>query len=261
MAAVLTLILTLTRIRFQVRFQASAGRMNRVFAISDLHLSFTSEKPMGRFGANWDEHYLKIESAWRDSVEDDDFVFLTGDLSWGLKLAEATADLEWLRGLPGRKALIKGNHDLWWASVSKLRALFPDVIFLQNDSFVFEAECGRVALCGSRCWITPQEPSFKETEDRKIYARELIRLRLSLEDAKRKGAEYLIAGIHFAPSARADIGSGFVDILEEYGVNLVVYGHLHGREAFKKGIKGEREGIVYHLASADFLDFVPLRIL
>jgi predicted phosphohydrolase len=230
--------------------------MSKVFAIGDLHLSFRSEKPMGIFGSNWDDHHLKIEENWRSNVGDGDTVFLLGDLSWGLKFEEAEADLEWMHGLPGRKVLLKGNHDLWWQSVTRLRTLYDDMVFLQNDSIAFDG----IALCGSRGWLTPQEPSFKEDEDRKIYERELIRLRLSLDDAKKKGAAHMIAGLHFAPSARPEIRSGFMDLLEEYEVDQVVYGHLHGREAFKKGLKGYRNGIEYALVSADFIDFDPLLV-
>ncbi|MDR3224875.1 MAG: metallophosphoesterase [Clostridiales Family XIII bacterium] len=231
--------------------------MNKIFAIGDLHLSFTSEKPMGIFGPNWDDHHLKIETNWRNTVSADDTVFLLGDLSWGLKFEEAAADLEWIHRLPGRKVLLKGNHDLWWQSVTRLRALYDDMIFIQNDSVA----CDGVALCGSRGWLTPQEPSFKESEDRKIYERELIRLRLSLEDAKRKGAAHLIAGLHFAPSARPELRSGFMELLEAFDVDQVVYGHLHGRDAFKKGVKDERFGIQYSLVSADYIAFNPLRIV
>jgi predicted phosphohydrolase len=241
-----------------------------------LHLSFTSEKPMGVFGANWDDHHLKIEENWRAEVSEEDTVFLLGDLSWGLKFAEAEADLAWIHGLPGRKVLLKGNHDLWWQSVTRLRALYDDMYFLQNDSVALDgvardgvtretgSASGGVILCGSRGWITPQEPSFSESEDRKIYERELIRLRLSLEDAARRkgaGAARLVCGLHHAPGARPDLRSGFMELFEEFGVEQVVYGHLHGREAFKKGVKGERGGVNYRLVSADYIDFRPLQII
>jgi predicted phosphohydrolase len=235
--------------------------MSRLFAIGDLHLSFTSEKPMGVFGVHWDDHHMKIEENWRAEISDGDTVFLLGDLSWGLKFAEAEADLAWIHGLPGRKVLLKGNHDLWWQSVTRLRTLYDDMFFLQNDSM---APGGGVILCGSRGWVTPQEPSFDESEDRRIYERELIRLRLSLEDATRRkgeGAARLVCGLHFAPSARPDIRSGFMELFEEFGVEQVLYGHLHGREAFKKGVKGVHGGVNYRLVSADYLDFKPLRII
>ncbi|MDR0519713.1 MAG: metallophosphoesterase [Clostridiales Family XIII bacterium] len=261
--------------------------MNRIFAIGDLHLSFTSEKPMGIFGANWDDHHEKIEANWRRSVTDGDIVLLLGDLSWALKYEDAKADLDWISSLPGRKVLMKGNHDLWWQSITRLRSDYKDMLFLQNDSIVVNfcedgsALCegaglaregekepsadgtggsAGVALCGSRGWLTPQEQSFSEAADRKIYERELIRLRLSLDDAKRKGARHIIACLHFAPSAKQDMRSGFMDLFDEYGVDQVVYGHLHGREAYKKGVKGYNNGVEYLLASADFVGFDPLCI-
>ncbi|MDR2163916.1 MAG: metallophosphoesterase [Clostridiales Family XIII bacterium] len=232
--------------------------MSKLFAIGDLHLSFTSEKPMGIFGPKWDDHYIKIEQNWRATVSDEDTVFILGDISWALKFDEAEADLEWIHSLPGRKVLLKGNHDLWWHSVTRLRSLHEDMHFMQNDSFALD---GGVFLCGSRGWITPQEPSFSEAADRKIYERELIRLRLSLGDAVRRGAERIVCGLHYAPSARPGISSGFTEMFEEYGVERVAYGHLHGREAFKKGVKGERAGVDYALVSADFVDFAPKLIL
>ncbi|MDR0596792.1 MAG: metallophosphoesterase [Clostridiales Family XIII bacterium] len=237
--------------------------MNKIYAIGDLHLSFTSEKPMGIFGSNWDDHHEKIENNWRRSISDGDTVLLLGDLSWALKYEDAKADLEWIRSLPGRKVLLKGNHDLWWQSITRLRADYEDMLFLQNDSIIVDfcndgGTGATVAICGSRGWITPQEQSFSESEDRKIYERELIRLRLSLDDAKRKGAGHIIACLHYAPSARQDLRSGFMDLFDEYGVDQVVYAHLHGREAYKKGVKGYSGGIEYLLASADFIDFDPL---
>jgi predicted phosphohydrolase len=213
---------------------------------------------MGVFGSNWDDHHLKIEKNWRAAVSESDTVFLLGDLSWGLKFDEAEADIEWIHRLPGRKVLLKGNHDLWWQSVTRLRALHEDMYFMQNDSVMLD---DGVALCGSRGWITPQEPSFSEDTDRKIYDRELIRLRLSLDDAVRKGADRLICGLHFAPGARSGAVSGFTEIFEEFGVEQVLYGHLHGRDAFKIGVKGEHGGVKYALVSADYLDFSPLRVI
>jgi predicted phosphohydrolase len=213
---------------------------------------------MGVFGQNWDDHHLKIETNWRAKVSESDTVFLLGDLSWGLRFDEAEADIAWIHGLPGRKVLLKGNHDLWWQSVTRLRALHDDMYFLQNDSIMLD---DGVALCGSRGWTTPQDASFSEQTDRKIYERELIRLRLSLCDAARRGADRLICGLHFAPSARPGAASGFVEMFEEFGVERVVYGHLHGREAFKKGLKGRHGDIDYALVSADYIGFDPLRII
>jgi predicted phosphohydrolase len=213
---------------------------------------------MDVFGANWDDHHVKIEENWRADVSEDDTVFVLGDVSWGLKFEEATPDIEWIHRLPGRKIMLKGNHDLWWQSVTRLRALHEDMYFMQYDSVALG---DGVVLCGSRGWLTPQEQSFSADTDRKIYERELIRLRMSLDDAAGKGAERLICGLHFAPSARPGTGSAFMDIFEEYGVERVVYGHLHGREAFGKGVKGERNGVRYDLVSADYINFKPLRII
>jgi predicted phosphohydrolase len=228
--------------------------MRKLFAIGDLHLSFTSEKPMGIFGKNWDDHEKKILERWRAVVGPDDVVFLLGDHSWGLKMEEAKADLTWIHALPGTKVMLKGNHDLWWQSVGKLRGLYADMLFIQNDSVRF----GDTALCGTRGWLTPQEPTFKENGgDRKVYSRELIRLRLSLESARASGADTIICGLHFPPSARPHLRSEFMDLIEEFGVKKVCYGHLHGHEAFRKGLQGALNGVDYALVSADHTDFHP----
>lgn len=231
--------------------------MPKVFAIGDLHLSFTSEKPMGIFGANWEDHYKKIELNWRTAVADTDIVFILGDISWALKLADAVADLHWVMDLPGQKVLLKGNHDLWWNAIGKLRALFPELIFIQNDSYLLPD--GRTVLCGSRAWTTPGDVCWSMSEDEKIYLRELGRLRLSLESAVQTGASDIIVGLHFPPTNGGQ-SSGFTELIEGFGAKAAAYGHLHGPDAFKKGLKGLQNGTMYYLASADFTDFEPIPI-
>ncbi|MDR0817141.1 MAG: metallophosphoesterase [Clostridiales Family XIII bacterium] len=230
--------------------------MNKIFALGDLHLSFTSEKPMDIFGSAWRDHEAHIRSNWLDSVDCEDTVYLLGDHSWALKFDDALTDLNWIHELPGRKVMLRGNHDLWWGSISRLRDLYEDMSFIQNDSI----RIGDVALCGTRGWITPGDQNFKESDDRHIYDRELIRFRMSLDAAVRTGAREIVAGLHFPPSAGHGTGSGFIDLIEQYGVSKVVYGHLHGREAFKKGLQGEHNGTEYFLASGDYLAFKPLLI-
>jgi predicted phosphohydrolase len=232
-------------------------KMPKVFAIGDLHLSFTSEKPMGIFGANWEAHHQKIELNWRATVSETDVVFILGDISWALKLEEAIADLRWIMDLPGRKVRLKGNHDLWGNAIGKLRTLFPELTFIQNDSYLLSD--GRTVLCGSRAWTTPEDVCWSAVGDEKIYTRELGRLRLSLESAVRTGASDIIMGMHFPPTNGGQF-SGFTELIEAFGVKAVAYGHLHGPDAFKKGLKGLQNDIMYYLASADFTDFKPIPI-
>lgn len=226
-----------------------------IFAIGDLHLSFDEriEKPMDIFGARWVNHHERVKAHWEELVQPEDVVIIPGDVSWGLRQDEALADLAWIHELPGRKVITKGNHDLWWTTVSKLNKLFDDITFLQNKcAMVTET----VAVCGSRGWICPGTEGFDE-HDRKIYDRELMRLRFSLDEAKKMGAETIIAALHYPPTNDKMQGSGFTDLLSEYGVKACVYGHLHGKDAFKHGIKGVLNGVEYKLVSLDYLEGKP----
>lgn len=234
--------------------------MSKLFAIGDLHLSFSMDKPMGIFGDNWENHHEKIENNWRATVSEDDVVYVPGDLSWALKFDDAIPDLDWLHNLPGTKVFLKGNHDLWWNSVSKLRSLWPnDMKFIQNDCFVFEGANSEFVLCGSRGWVTPEDKYYVPKEDEKIYNRELLRLRMSLDSAKNTGIENIVVGLHYPPTG-GGYKSGFVELINEYEIKTVLYGHLHGIEAYKKGIKGQIGDTDYFLVSADYIDFSPKMI-
>lgn len=226
----------------------------RIYAIGDLHLSFDPriEKPMDIFGARWERHYEKVSGYWNSLVRPEDVVILPGDISWGLRQDEALADLAWIHNLPGQKIIIKGNHDLWWTTITKLNKLFDDITFLQNKCCL----AGDVAVCGSRGWICPGTEGF-DSHDQKIYEREQLRLGLSLKEAKGAGAKTIIAALHYPPTNDKMQGSGFTAMLEEYGVKTCVYGHLHGREAFKNGIKGSLNGVEYKLVSLDYLEGKP----
>jgi predicted phosphohydrolase len=211
---------------------------------------------MGIFGAGWEDHHEKLYENWHRVVGADDTVFVVGDISWALKFEEALVDLAWLHELPGTKVLLRGNHDLWWASIGKLRSLYDDMIFIQNDSYVVDDR----VICGSRGWTTPDDINYDAVTDEKIYNRELIRLRMSLESAAKSGAAECIVGLHYPPAARPGAMSGFKNLIAEFGAAKAVYGHLHGREAFKKGIQGRHGDTEYYLAAADYVDFTPILI-
>ena len=225
----------------------------QIYAIADLHLSLTSEKPMDVFGEAWRGHAEKLERNWRERVQADDLVLIPGDISWAMQLSAALPDLSFIGNLPGRKILLKGNHDYWWSAIGRVRSNLPEGMrALQNDSIVEDG----IGICGSRGWLCPGSNNFN-AEDQKIYLRELDRLSLSL--ASLPAVETKIAMLHFPPFLDKEKGSGFTERLEDAGVQIVVYGHLHG-EANRYAFEGERNGITYHCVAADKLDFAPKRI-
>ena len=224
-----------------------------IYAIADLHLSLTSEKPMDVFGETWRGHAEKLERNWRERVQDDDLVLIPGDISWAMQLSAALPDLSFIGDLPGKKILLKGNHDYWWSAIGRVRSVLPaGMRAIQNDSIVE----GGVGICGTRGWLCPGSNNFS-AEDQKIYSRELDRLTLSLNSLPE--VETKIAMLHFPPFADKEKGSGFTERLEAAGVQIAIYGHLHG-EANRYAFEGERNGITYHCVAADKLDFAPKRI-
>jgi len=227
----------------------------RIWGISDLHLSFSSDKPMDKFGKHWAGHADKMAEHWDALVDDDDVVLCPGDLSWAMKLDEAALDLEWIGARKGRlKILGRGNHDYWWSAIGKVRKALPESCWaLQNDAI----DLGDVVVCGSRCWAAPGALDYSE-HDRKIYEREITRLRLSLETGRKMAdGRKLVAAIHYPPFTAKGASTDYSDLVEEFGVELCVYGHLHGRRAHQTAVVGERNGVTYRLIACDALHFAP----
>lgn len=197
----------------------------KVYAISDLHLSQNNSKPMNIFGPVWDNYLDKIISNWNKKVKDEDIVILAGDYSWAMKLNDVIPDFDFLKELKGTKILIRGNHDYWWKSISAVRELLPPNTYaLQNDAI----KIGNYIFCGNRGWILP-EGKDNTAENRKLYDREVIRLRLSLDYAKKLQTdnEKIIFITHYPPFNNKQESSQYTQILREYGVYKVVFGHLH----------------------------------
>lgn len=222
----------------------------RIFAISDLHLSTTAPKPMDIFGTGWTDYMEKIIADWKEKVTADDVVLIAGDISWAMQLEDALIDLNLLKDLPGKKVFIRGNHDYWWKSLSKIRqSLPPDFYVLQNDCL----RLSNLLILGSRGWTVEGTPDFTE-EDKKLYLRERERLRLALNcmQKMRTPEDKVIAMIHFPPfNVRRD-DSLYTDLFKEYGVDAVVYGHLHGKDC-KADKKVFKDGITYYLTSCDLV--------
>ncbi len=209
------------------------------------------------FGDGWAGHPEAFFSGWREVVGENDLVLVPGDISWAMSLEGARADLADIAALPGRKVLLRGNHDYWWPSLAKLRAALPEGMdALQNDAL----RVGRLIVAGTRGWVCPGSPSFSE-QDERIYARELARLDLSLAAAEklRDDETRLIVMLHYPPTNLRLEPSGFTERLERAAPDAVVYGHLHGDYA---GRTVQRIGpCPAHLVAADALSFIPKLIL
>ena len=220
----------------------------KIYAISDLHISTNTNKPMDIFGGNWVGYMDKIRADWESKVLDDDLVLIGGDISWAMNIEDAEKDVKSLVDLKGKKILIKGNHDYWWSGIGKVRDMLPENFYaLQNDSIRFDG----VVICGSRCWSVPGSPDFNE-QDKKLYLRETERLKLSFKSAEkiRQNGDKLIALIHYPPFNVKREDTEFTKIFEENGVDAVIYGHLHGKSvrADKLVVKN---GVRYYLTSCD----------
>lgn len=227
-----------------------------LYAIGDLHFSTAVNKPMNIFGDNWDNHEEKIINSWKNQVKDDDIVLVVGDTSWGINMNEAEQDLDIIHKLPGKKIFVKGNHDYWWTTVTKLNKLYENMSFLQNNFYSYKD----YAICGTRGWICPNDFKFTQ-EDEKIYKREAHRLKLSLDAAKKAGFKKIIVITHYPPTNDKLESSLFTDIYEQYCVEKVIYGHLHGKESFKMGLEGIRNEVEYKLVSCDYTNFNIIKIM
>lgn len=228
-----------------------------IYAIGDLHLSGEPPtKPMEIFGEHWLGHKEKIKQHWLETVMPEDTVIVCGDISWAMNLEGAAQDLDWLAQLPGRKLLLRGNHDYWWTSLAKMQQRFGEHFeFLQNGCIMV----GDIAVCGTRGWILPSAENFTP-EDEKIYKREAIRLELSLQAAIKEQATSIIAAFHYPPLFAPTEQTAFTDLLQKYHVQHCVYGHIHG-ENHVLTFEGERDGINYKLVSCDTQDFQLYKII
>jgi len=228
----------------------------RLFAISDLHLSFGVDKPMDIFGPQWVGHATRMQQAWDELVTPDDWVLVGGDTSWGLTLDEALPDLQWLGDRPGQKILIKGNHCTWWNSRKKVEAvLHPSIRLLQNDAV--KMPDGTVVI-GARLWDPPGAP-WADANAAKIFERELGRLRLSIAAGAKLDGDRTVALVHYPPKYSDGRDMAAVELIASAGASVCVYGHLHGKD-HHHGFQGEADGVRYYLASCDAIDFSPIEI-
>lgn len=225
-----------------------------LYAIGDLHLSLGSDKPMDVFGGRWSGYVDKLREGFAGLTEEDTTV-LCGDLSWGMSLAEAREDFMFIDRLPGRKIVLKGNHDYWWSTASAAYKFFAangiSTIEILNNNCLFY---GETALCGTRGWFYEEERGSEH--DRKIMLRELGRLEASLKAA---GEREKIAFLHYPPKFAAYECPEILEMLGRYGVKECYYGHIHGKGC-SAAFRGVKNGVKYELVSADQLMFRPLRV-
>lgn len=228
-----------------------------LFVLADLHLSLGADKPMDVF-PGWQGYVQKLESNWSKLVGPTDTVVVAGDISWAMKLEDAVADFDFLNRLPGTKLILKGNHDYWWSTKSKIDAFleqnhFPSIRILHNDAFLAEGK----ALCGTRGWLYNSETE----EDQKIVRREVGRLKASLDAARKKDPQAeRIVFLHYPPVYGNMVCSEILEVLVQEQVQTCYFGHIHGNQASKRAIRGQYHGIKMHLISCDYINFTPVLI-
>ena len=227
-----------------------------IYVIADLHLSFSQNKPMDIFGNNWEKHAEKIRNNWIKKVKQDDYVILPGDFSWATYIEDTKLDFSYLNSLPGRKILLKGNHDYWWTTLASMRKFvkeneFENIDFLYNNSYLVENKI----IVGTRGWNI-----LDSEDDKKMIKRETARLELSIKDGIQKyGSEReIIAFLHYPPITQNNLNKlenrEFINMLKKYNIKRCYYGHLHG-QSHKDAVTGIIDGIEYKLISADYLNF------
>ena len=230
----------------------------KIWAISDLHLTFACDKPMDIFGGNWENYIQKIQSNWQKLVAPEDIVLVAGDISWAMKLEGAVKDLQWIDKLNGKKIIIKGNHEYWWSGITAVRnVLPPSLSAIQNDYL----RINNVLFCGTRGWTVPEHGKQLAAEDDKLYKREVERLKLTLAQMQkqRKADDIVICMMHFPPYNITKEDSNFTKLLEEYKVDKVVFGHLHGKLVGMDKIVN-KNGIEYYFTATDHINHTPVLI-
>ena len=227
-----------------------------LFAIGDLHLSLGSEKPMDVFGGRWQDYVDKIREGFHSVVTDEDWTVLCGDISWGMSLEESLPDFQFINELPGKKIILKGNHDYWWSTAKKTDRFFAEngldtISILHNNSFVYE---DRYAICGTRGWFYEEEA---DPHHEKILKRECIRLEASINSG---GEMEKIVFLHYPPKYSAYECAEILEILKKHSIRHCYYGHIHSK-ACSSAFNGEYNGTMFRLISADYLNFVPFKVL
>lgn len=229
-----------------------------LYAIGDFHLSFSVNKPMEIFGEQWENHVERINENWRNIVQPEDTVVVTGDHSWGRNLEQSQEDLQFIADLPGRKILLRGNHDMFWDAkkTDRLNVLYNgELFFLQNNFFSYRD----YALVGTKGYCYEGRGTAEQAQ--RLINREVERLRVSCEAAHSAGYHKLLMFLHYPPTSIEKKESEFTRMAEYYQVQQVIYSHCHGQARYHDSLSGRIRGIEYRLVSSDYLQFYPLRVL
>lgn len=227
-----------------------------LFAIGDLHLSLGCDKPMDIFDG-WQGYVEKLESSWRDTITEQDTIVIAGDVSWAMKLENTLDDFCFLESLPGKKILLKGNHDYWWSTMSKMKRFVSEnslnsIAFMHNNYYHVEGIC----VCGTRSWLFEPE----QEHDIRVMKREIGRLQASLSQADKDYPESeKVVFLHYPPLFSGMSSPEIIEIMQNFGVKRCYYGHLHSG-SIRWAVQTEIDGIAYKLISADAVNFAPVKI-
>ena len=228
-----------------------------IYTIADLHLSFNTDKPMNIFGQNWQDYEEKIKADWISKVNENDLVVLPGDFSWSTYLEETSKDFEYINNLPGKKILLKGNHDYWWTTMRKMEEFLASegcssIKILHNNHYKYD----KYGICGTRGWVNMPG----ETQDEKVLKREVQRLETSIKSALADELEPIVF-LHYPPIFATNFNYDILEILYRYKIKDCYYGHIHGRSAHDLCVKNTYDDINFHLIAGDYLQFIPEKIM
>lgn len=229
-----------------------------LYTIGDLHLCFSDPSKTMSIFPGWDNYQERIEKNWLETVSPEDTVVLAGDTSWGMSLQQALPDFQFIHRLPGKKIILKGNHDYWWVTRRKMEDFFAEngltsLHILHNDHYAYGE---KYAVCGTRGWVNMPG----ETQDEKVLRREVQRLETSVQSAVKAGLEPLVF-MHYPPIFASNFNYDILDVLYRYKIKECYYGHIHGRSAHELCVKGVCDDINFHLVAGDYTQFVPVKVL
>ena len=231
-----------------------------LYVIGDIHLTFSDPSKTMEVFPGWENYQERIEKNWLETVKPEDTVVIAGDLSWGMSLQQAEPDFRFINGLPGRKLILKGNHDYWWVTKKKMETFFAENGFdtlniIHNNHYAYE----NYGICGTRGWVNGTDGS-RDVQDEKVLKREVQRLETSIKSAVEAGLEPLVF-MHYPPIFASNFNYDILEILYRYNIKECYYGHIHGRSAHELCVKNTYDGVNFHLISGDYIHFMPEKVL